>query len=232
MTTTSSQRPSRRAQAGVTMIETVVSLMVVVIGLAGVFSTSAQSYTLLRRSKEFVAARECILSRLDTIRTLSYAQTAKSSYLSATLMPTGSSDDATPFGSTTDGMKNFTETVTVYALGLQLFSSDADRNNATPDTVGEFASQLDSMAPAAPATYKSSSTSMGAWTLQVANALPFIKVTRVGTGANAVTAVVTSGDLTAYAQLRVDVTYTWTDSKNVTRSQVGSTIVSKSGTLL
>jgi hypothetical protein len=129
-------------------------------------------------------------------------------------------------------------------LGWQLFSSDADRNNATPDAkppttsptptdllgVG-FGSQLDSVAPAAPKTYKANSTTAGDWTLQVAGALPYIQVKRVGTGANAITTVVQSGDLTGYPQFRVDVVYTWTDSNNLTRAQVGSTIMSRTGTL-
>ena len=221
-----------RSQAGVTLLETVVSMMVTVIGLAGLFSTSAQSYGLLRRSKEIVAVRQNVLCRLDAIRTLSYSELGKSTYLGGTLMVSGSAGDATPFGMTTLGMKNFTETVTVYALGSQLFSNDGARNNATPDTVNQYGSQLDSIAPAAPKTYKSSSTSQGAWVLQVVGALPYIKVTRVGTGASAVTTVNTSGDLTSYAQLRVDVTYSWTDSNNVTRTQMGSTVVSKAGSLL
>ena len=222
----------RRSEAGVTLLETIVAMMVTVIGLAGIFSTSAQCYALLRRAKEIVAIREDLLCRLDAIRTLSYSELAKSSYLSSTLLVSGVSGDATPFGMTTQGMSNFTETVTVYALGSQVFSSDSARNTATPDIVGQYASQIDSIAPAAPQTYKSTTTAPGAWTLQIANALPFIKVTRVGTGANAITTVVTGGDLTSYAQLRVDVTYTWKDSNNVTRTQIGSTIVSKSGSLL
>lgn len=221
-----------RSEAGITLLETVVSLMVTVIGLAGLFATSAQCFALLRRAKEIVAVREDVLCRLDTMRTLSYSQLAKSSYLGSTLLATGSANDATPFGMTTQGMRNFTETVTIYALGSQLFSNDAARNNATPDIVGQYASQLDSIAPAAPKTYKSTATTAGAWTLQIVGALPFIKVTRIGTGASAVTTVVTGGDLTTYAQLRVDVTYTWKDSNNVGRTQVGSTIVSKCGSLL
>lgn len=221
-----------RSQAGVTLLETVVSMMVTVIGLAGLFSTSAQCYALLRRAKEIVAVREDILCRLDAIRTLSYSELGKSSYVASTLMASGNLGDATPFGMTTQGMKNFAESVTVYALGSQLFSDAAARNNATPDTIGQYASQLDSIAPAAPLTYKSTSTTMGAWTLQIVGALPYFKVTRVGTGGDAVTTVVTSGDLTSYAELRVDVTYSWTDSNNVTRTQVGSTIVSKAGSLL
>lgn len=224
--------PKRRAAAGVTLLETVISLMVTVIGLAGLFATSAQCYSLLRRAKEIVAVREDILCRLDTIRTLSYSELAKSSYLSSTLMVSGTAGDATPFGMTTSGMKNFTEKLTVYALGKQLFSNAAALSNATPDVIGEFASQIDTVAPAAPKTYRSTSLTKGAWTLQVANALPYIQVNRVGTGANAVTTIVTAGDLTSYAQLRVDVTFTWTDSNNVTRTQVGSTIVSNSGSLL
>ena len=215
-----------------TLLETVVAMMVTVIGLAGLFSMSAQCYSLLRRAKEIVALREDVLCRLDAIRTLSYSELAKSSYLSSTLLVSGVSGDATPFGMTTQGMNNFTETITIYALGSQVFSNDSDRNNATPVISGEYGSQINSIAPAAPKTYKSSSTAKGAWTLQIAGALPFIKVTRVGTGASAITTVVTGGNLTAYPQLRVDVTYTWKDSNNVTRTQIGSTIVSKSGSLL
>ena len=221
-------------EAGVTLIETVVSLMIVVIGLAGIFGISAQCFALLRRSKEVVAAREDILCRLDGIRILSYPQVAKSSYLSGTLLASGTAGDASPYGTTTDGMKNFTETITVYALGWQLFSSDATRINATPDSSLEYASQLDSVAPAAPKTYKSNSTTRGDWTLQVAGALPYLQVQRVGTGASAYTTVVNAGnggDLTSYPQLRVDIAYTWTDSNNVSRTQVGSTIVSRSGSL-
>lgn len=227
-----STKSLRRSQAGVTLLETVVAMMVTVIGLGGLFATSAQSYSLLRRAKEIVAIREDILCRLDAIRTLSYSELGKSSYLSSTLMVTGAAGDPTPFAITTRGMKDFTETISIYALGSQLFSNDSDRNNATPDIAGRYASQIDSVAPAAPKTYKSSSTTQGAWTLQVANALPYIKVTRVGAGFNAVTTVVTGGDLTSYPQLRVDVTYTWKDSNGVTRTQIGSTIVSKSGSLL
>jgi hypothetical protein len=163
-------------------------------------------------------------------------------------MVSGTAGDATPFGMTTDGMQNFSETITVYALGWQLFSSDTDRNNATPDKAAPstasstdpalgFGSQLDTVAPAAPKTYKSSSatpTVKGDWTLQIANALPYLQVRRVGTGTNAITTVVNAGnngDLTAYPQLRVDIVYTWTDSNNITRTQVGSTIVSRSGSL-
>jgi len=226
-----SLRRFRRSQAGVTLVETVVSLLVILIGLSGIFATSAQGYALLRRSKEIVAAREDILCRLDGIRTLSYSQLAKSTYLSSTLLVSGTAGDASPFGMTTEGMKDFTESVTVYALGAQLFSNDAARQNATPDSTGEFASQLDTVAPAAPKTYKSNSTNQGDWTLQVANALPYIKVVRTGTGAHAQTTVVTADDLSAYPQLRVDITYTWTDSHKLTRTQVGSTIVSRSGSL-
>ena len=221
------------------LMETVVALMVIVIGLAGLFATCAQCYSLLRRSKEIVAAREDILCRLDTMRTLSYSQVGKSVYLSTNTLVTGTAGDASPFGSTTGGMKNFTETVTVYALGWQLFSSEADRNNTIPDSVTSLVdpalgigSQMDSTAPAAPKTYKANSLTKGDWTLQVAGALPYIKITRVGTGTSAVTTVNTAGDLTAYPQLRVDITYTWTDSNNITRTQVGSTIVSRSGSLL
>ncbi len=223
---------SRRAIAGVTLLETIVAMMVTVIGLSGLFATSAQCYSLLRRAKELVAIREDILCRLDAVRTLSYSELGKSGYLSGTLMVSGTSGDATPFGMTTQGMKNFTETLTVYALGEQVFSSDAARNATTPDIVGQYASQIDSIAPAAPKTYKSTSTAMGAWTLQIGNALPYLKIVRVGTGAGAVTTVPMGGDLSTYSQLRVDVTYTWKDSNNVTRTQIGSTIVSQAGSLL
>ena len=219
---------SLRSRAGVTLVETLVALMVIVIGLAGLFSTSAQFYTTLRKAKEMVAAREDILSRLDTIRTLSYKN-----FSSATKLAAAVSGDASPFSMiTTAGMKNFTETITVYALGEQLFSNDSDLNNATPDSSGEYASQIDSIAPAAPKTYISTSTAKGAWSLQSAgNSLPSIKVIRVGTGSGATTTPGTSGDLTSYPQLRVDVTDTWSGSNNVSRTQVASTIVSKSGSL-
>ncbi len=217
--------------SGFTLVEAVVSLMVIVIGLAGMFTTSAQCFSLLRRSKEIVAVREDILCRLDAIRTLSYSQVAKSSYVGSTLLASGSSGDASPFGMTTSGMRNFTETVTVYALGEHLFSDDAARLATTPDGEGEFASQLDPVAPAAPKTYKANSTTQGDWTLQIAKALPYIKVTRVGTGANAQVTVVKADDLSAYPQLRVDIAYSWSDSNNKTRTQVASSIVSKSGSL-
>jgi hypothetical protein len=217
--------------AGFTLVEVAVSLMVVVIGLAGLFATSGRCFSLLRRSKEIVAVREDILCRLDAIRTLSYSQIAKSSYVGGTLMASGTSGDATPFGMTTDGMKNFTESLTIYALGSQVFSDDASRLNATPDSVGEYASQIDSVAPDVPKTYMSNSLTAGDWTRQIVNALPYIKIVRTGTGANAQVNVINGGDLTAYPQLRVDLTYTWTDANNLTRTQVGSTIISRSGSL-
>jgi Tfp pilus assembly protein PilV len=231
-------------EAGVTLIETVVSLMIVVIGLAGLFASSAQSFALLRRSKEMVAAREDLLCRLDSIRALSYAQIAKSSYLTANLMESGTAGDPTPFRVTTDGMKNFSETVTVYGLGSQVFSNDTARQNATPDWTGQYASQLDTAAPGTPTTYLSNSTTKGDWTHQIAGALPYIQITRVGTGADAQVTVNSAGDLTLYpssvagvkelrivSQLLVDVAYTWTDSNNVSRTQVASMIVSKTGSL-
>ncbi len=205
--------------------------MVVVIGLAGLFATGGRCFSLLRRSKEIVAVREDLLCRLDAIRTLSYAQIAKSTYLNGTLMATGASGDASPFGMTTDGMKPLTETITIYALGSQLFSDDVSRLHATPDSIGEYASQIDSVAPDAPKTYRSNSLTAGDWTRQIVNSLPYIKIVRTGTGANAQTTVVNGGDLTSYPQLRVDLTYTWTDSNNITRTQVGSTIISRSGSL-
>jgi hypothetical protein len=220
-----------RREAAVTLIETVISLGVIVIGLGGLFATSAHCYTMLRRSKEIVAVRENMLSRLDALRTLSYSQLAKSSYLSPTFIPAGAAGDATPFGPTTQGLYNLKETITIYALGSHLFSSDADRSNATPDKADEFASQIDQVAPAAPLTFKAASTTKGDWTRQVANALPYIQLTRTGSGAGSTVLVNTSGDLTTYAQLCVDVAYTWTDSKGVGRTQVGSTIISKSGSL-
>jgi hypothetical protein len=221
----------------------VVSLLIIVVGLAGLYATSAQSYALLRRSKEIVSIREAILCRLDTIRTLSYAELTQSTYLSGTLMGTGTAGDATPFGVTTTGTKNFKETLTVYALGSQLFSSDADRQQATPDPIsttngtpdttgGEYASQLDAPAPQPPKTYISNSTTKGDWTLRVAGALPYIQVSRTGTGTSAHTSVDHDGGLlSVYPQLRVDVAFSWTDSNNVTRTQVASTIVCKSGSL-
>jgi prepilin-type N-terminal cleavage/methylation domain-containing protein len=232
-----------RRLAGFTLIETMVSLVIIVVGLAGLYATSAQSYTLLRRSKEIVSVREAILCRLDAIRTLSYAELTQATYLSGTLMAPGTAGDATPFGVTTTGNKNFTETLTVYALGSQLFSSDADRQQATPDPVsttngqnsttgGEYASQLDAPAPQPPKTYISNSTAKGDWTQLVAGALPYIQVNRSGTGATAHTSVVHDGGLLSiYPQLRVDVAFSWTDANNITRTQVASTIVSKSGSL-
>ncbi len=221
-----------RSQAGVTLLETVVAVVVLVVGLAGVFSSGAQSFALLRRAREMVAAREDILSRLDTIYTLSYSQLSKSSYLSTTTLVSGVSGDANPFGTTTAGMINFTETVTVYALGSHLFSSDTDRDDATPESAGEYGSQIDAIAPAAPKTYKATSTSTGAWSLQTgSNVLPYIKITRAGTGSTATTTVNKAGDLSSYSQLRVDVVYTWTDSNNVSRTQIGTAIVSNSGNL-
>jgi type II secretory pathway pseudopilin PulG len=231
----------RRLRAGVTLIETLVSMVIILVGLAGLFGTNAQSFRLLRRSKEIVAAREDLLCRLDTIRTLSYSQLAKSYYLSTSTLVRGTAGDPNPFGTTNNSMQNFTETVTVYALGWQLFSSDADRANITPDSATSNAdpslgvgSQMDSVAPAAPKTYKANSSPpvKGGWTLAVAGALPYIQVTRVGTGVDAVVTVNTAGDLSAYPQLRVDIVYTWTDSSNITHTQVGSTVVSRNGSLL
>jgi hypothetical protein len=211
--------------------------MIIVIGLAGIFASSAQSFALLRRSKEMVAAREDLLCRLDSVRSLSYAQLCKSDYLKATLMPTGSSGDPSPFRVTTDGMKSFSETVTVYALGSQLFSDDTTRQNTIPDWSGEYASQVDTTAPGAPKTYKANSTDTGDWTQLITGALPYIQVTRVGTGSSAQVSVTSSGNLATgtnaanTAQVLVDISYTWTDSSNVSRTQVASVIVSKSGSL-
>lgn len=231
---THKKRRSRRGESGLTMIETVVSLFIVIVGLAGLFSSSAQSFALLRRSKEVVATREDLLSRIDGIRVLSYAQLARSDYLRTYLMPSGAGGDATPFSMTTAGMQNFTETVTVYGLGAEIFSTDAERQAATPDWPGEYASQISIPAPGQPQTYKANSIAQGDWTLQVSGALPYIQLTRAGTGAGAVTTVVTPGDLTTdsrISQFRVDVAYTWTDSRNFPRLQVSSFIVSKSGSL-
>jgi hypothetical protein len=223
--------------------------MIVVMGLAGLFGTSARSFTLLRRSKEIVAVRESLLSRLDAIRALSFTEVARavpisgsststaptSGSLTTNLITSGTGGDPNPFGTTLLAMKNFTETVTVYALGAQLFSNDAQRNNATPDYKDEYATQLDVAAPAPPTTYKASSTGKGAWVQQVANALPYYKVIRSGTGSAASVSIdygtSGNGDLSAYPQLRVDVTYTWTDSNNNTRTQVGSMIVGRNGSL-
>jgi type II secretory pathway pseudopilin PulG len=219
---------------GITLVETVVSLMVILIGLAGLFASSAQSFALLRRSKEIVAVRDDLLARLDGVRALSYAQVARSDSLRDKLMPTGAGGDPTPFGMTTSGMRNFTETITVYGLGSQLFFSDAARQAATPDWKDEYASQISDPAPAQPKTYKANSTAQGDWTEQVANTLPYIQLTRTGYGAAAATTVVTPGDLTAdtrIVQLLVDVVYTWTDSNNVARTQVAILIVAKNGSL-
>lgn len=238
-------RSSRQGEAGVTLVETMVSLMVLLIGLAGLFGTSARSYSLLRRSKEVVAVRESLLTRLDGVRALSFTEVARATppsgstsqtgSLSTNLLTANAAGDPTPFSVTLGGLKNFKETVTVYALGAQLFSSDAQRNAATPDYKDEYASQFDSAAPAAPTTYKASSTAQGAWVPQVAGALPYYTITRTGTGATAAVTVdngtSTNGDLSAYPQLRVDVVYTWTDSNNITRTQVGCTLVSRNGSL-
>lgn len=228
------KRCSRYREAGMSLVETVVGLMIVIIGLAGLFASSAQSFALLRRSKEVVATRQVLLSRLDGIRALSYAQIAKSDYVSTKLMPTGTAGDASPFGMTTAGMKNFTETVTVYGLGALIFSNDDARQATTPDWAGQYASQVSESAPAQPKTYKSNSATQGDWTLQVAGALPYFQVTRVGTGAAATTTVVTPGDLTTDArvsQLLVDISYRWTDSNNLPRTQVAILIVPRNGSL-
>ena len=231
-------RRVRRALAGVTLIETIVSTVIILIGLAGLYTTAGQSYVLLRRAKELVAAREDILSRLDSLRVISYNELAQSSYVSANVMQTGGAGDATPFGMTTVGMKNFKETLTVYGLGWQVFSSDAARTNATPDTASEYATEINTSAPAAPATYLSNSTTQGDWTLQVANALPSYTITRTGTGSGAVVTVtdnspssLTIPKLPNCPQLRVDITYTWSDSNGVVRSQVGSMIFTKMSSL-
>lgn len=237
-------RSSRQSKAGVTLVETIVSLMIILIGLGGLFGTSARSFTLLRRSKEVVAVRESLLTRLDGIRALSFTEVARSQpptgstsgtgSLTTNLLTSNAAGDPTPFGVTLSGIKNFTEIVTVYALGAQLFSNDAQRNSATPDYKDEYASQFDDPAPAAPTTYKASSTTAGAWVKQVAGALPYFQITRVGTGATATVTVdnaTSGGDLSGYPQLRVDVAYTWTDSKNITRTQVGCILVSRNGSL-
>ena len=234
-------RGNAHHKAGITLVETLISLMIVVIGLAGLFGTSARSFTLLRRSKEIVAVRECVLTRIDSIRALSFAQVARSASLTAQgtgLLVSGTAGDPNPFTGTIAGMKNFTETVTVYALGEQLFSSDAQRAAATPAYPGQVASQLDSVAPNAPKTYQSNSGNQGDWTQQVANSLPYYQVTRVGTGASAQITINNSantnpapGDLSKYPALCVDIVYTWTDSSNVTRSQVGTMILARNGSL-
>lgn len=229
-------RTARRREAGITLVETVISLMVVMIGLAGLFATAAQSFRLLRRSKEVVAVRECLLTRLDSIRALSFAQVSKSSSMTSSttnLMVTGALGDPNPFAGTTSGMKNFTETITAYALGSQIFSSDTQRQNATPDYTGQFASQVDTLAPNPPKTYQANSTTPGlaTWVPQPTDTLTHYQITRVGTGANAQVTVNAAADLSTAAALRVDVTYTWTDSSNVTRSQVGSVLVAKYGSL-
>jgi hypothetical protein len=239
-------------RAGVTLTETLISLMIVVIGLSGLFASGAQSYRLLRRAKEEVAVRECLLTRLDSIRALSFTEVARpvppssssstlsnTGSLSTNLIVTGDAGDPNPFGGVLSGVKNFKETVTVYALGAQLFSSDSQRSAATPDYATELGSQVDPIAPAAPKTYLANSTKTGDWTLQVAGALPYFTITRVGTGANAQVTVDTStssnftpsNDLSVYPALRVDVTYSWTDSSNNTRTQVGSMIVARNGSL-
>ena len=249
-------RSSRQGKAGVTLVETMVSLMVLLIGMAGLFGTSARSYSLLRRSKEVVAVRESLLTRLDGVRALSFAEVARSipptttsgssttqtGSLSTKLLTADAAGDPTPFGVTLTSHKSLTETVTVYALGTQLFSSDAQRNAATPDYKDVYASQFDSPAPAPPTTYKASSDNVGAWVQQVAGALPYYTITRVGTGStskvtidntNATVAkgAIGTGDLSNFPLLRVDVVFTWTDSNNVTRTQVGSTLVSRNGSL-
>jgi type II secretory pathway pseudopilin PulG len=237
-------RPLRRIdrfQGGITLVETLVSMLIILVGLAGLYTTAGQSFALLRRAKELVAAREDILARLDSLRVLSYSELTQSSYVSANVMQTGTAGDATPFGMTTYGMKNFKETLTVYALGWQVFSNDSARINATPDwgpsgtgVPGEYASEITNPAPAAPATYQSNSAVRGDWTLQVANALPSYTITRTGTGSSAVVATTSSTSTTPMAscpQLRVDLTYSWTDSNNVARSQTASMIYSKSSTL-
>ncbi len=226
-------RTVKRRQEGITLTETLIALMVIVIGMAGLFTTGAQSFRLLRRSKEVVAVRECLLTRLDSIRALSFAQVSKSSSMtgSTNLMVTGAIGDPNPFGATTSGMKNFTETITVYALGSQIFSSNAQRLNATPDYKGEYASQVDTAAPSPPNTYLSNSTTPGDWALQDPSTLPHYQITRVGIGTNAHVTVDTAADLTTAPALRVDVTYTWTDSSNIIRTQVGTMIVAKFGSL-
>jgi len=227
-------------EAGITLVETLIALMIVVIGLAGLFGTSARSFTLLRRSKEIVAVRECVLTRVDSLRALSFAQVAKSANLTGTgdLIISGTAGDPNPFTGTIAGMKNFTETITVYALGEQLFSNDAQRQAATPDYSGQVASQLDSVAPNPPITYQAASATKGGWTLQVANALPYFQITRVGTGASATVTVNNSantnpapGDLSKYPALCVDIVYSWTDASNITRTQVGTMILARNGSL-
>jgi hypothetical protein len=208
--------------------------MIVIIGLAGLFASSAQSFALLRRSKEVTAVRQDLLSRLDGVRALSYAQLAKSDYVSTKLMPAGAAGDPTPFGMTNTGLKNFSETITVYGLGALVFSDDATRQATTPDWAGQYASQVSASAPAQPKTYRSGSVALGDWTLQVAGAMPYFQVTRTGFGTGATTTVVTPGDLTTDArvsQLLVDISYTWTDSNNVSRTQVAILIVPRNGSL-
>lgn len=244
-------RSSRQSKAGVTLVETVVSLMIILIGLGGLFGTSARSFTLLRRSKEVVAIRECLLTRLDGIRALSFAEVARpapptstttststattqTGSLSTNLLLAGTAGDPTPFGVTLSGVKNLKETVTVYALGAQLFSNDAQRNNATPDYADEIASQFDDPAPAPPTTYKANSTTKGDWTKQVAGALHYYQITRTGSGAAATITIdkgTSNGDLSDAPLLRVDVAFTWQDSNKITRTQVGSTLVSRNGSL-
>ncbi|EDY21783.1 hypothetical protein CfE428DRAFT_1029 [Chthoniobacter flavus Ellin428] len=238
-------RNSTSREGGVTLVETLISLVVIVIGLAGLFTTAAQSFRLLRRSKELVTVRECMLTRIDSIRALSFTEVARpvlpagSTTASGSLSTSVMNTDPNSFGGSLTAMKNFKETVNVYALGGQIFSNDTQRQSATPDYQYEYASQIDSAAPAAPKTYKSNSQTPGDWTLQVANALPYYQITRVGIGASAVVTVDTTGcantlspnDLSGYPALLIDITYSWTDSSNITRTQVGSMIQSKNGSL-
>lgn len=239
-------RTARRREAGITLVETMISLMVVLIGTAGLFATGAQSFRLLRRSKETVTVRECILTRLDSIRALSYTEVARpippststgsdTGPMSTKLIAVGAAFDPNPYGGATSAMKNFKETVSVYALGPQIFSSDAQRLSTTPDYPNEYASQLDTPAPSAPKTYISNTS--GQWVPAVTNPppLPYYQISRVGSGASAQITVDTTGcatysnDLSSFPALRVDVLYTWTDSSNNPRTLVGTTILARNG---
>ena len=225
-----------------TLIEVMVSALLVAMALAAIFTANSEIFYLLKRSQETVAARQYIQSRLDAIKGLGYAQICRSSYFVNTLLASGTGGDALPnagivMHSLSKG--SITETIAVYAMGAQVFDDHATSIPIGLGTVGSEA--YPAIHPAAdgttlttPVSYISTSLDAGAWD-SYAFTTPAIMVTRTSFGSVATVLATLPGDLTTNswppALVRIDVKLAWTGASGSIRTAMTSMLFSQSPSL-
>jgi len=110
---------TRLAQAGFSLVEVIVAVGVAAIFFAGIYTTLALSFDLVRVTRENLRATQILQQKTETIRLYNWSQVISNSFI-----PSSFVDVFCPLSNSTPGV-SYTGTVTIADAGLtESYSND------------------------------------------------------------------------------------------------------------